>query len=30
MFSPPAQTGGLFFLTLQFRHDLACRDTRTE
>jgi hypothetical protein len=30
MFSPPAQTGGLFFLALRFRHDLARRDTRTE
>ena len=30
MFSPPVQTGGLFFLPLQFLHDLAHRDTRTE
>jgi hypothetical protein len=30
MFSPPVQTGGLFFLPLQCLHDLARRNTRTE
>jgi hypothetical protein len=30
MFSPPDQTGGLFFLPLQVPHGLSRRDTRTE